>query len=266
MQDSKSISFLDESRNFSVHVLDGQKLINELAIIHNVSGEGFNFFREIVLSAVHLSSFLKNKEGLGFFIDSEVPYFRFKIELNAHGTLRTLLLPANFDEFPQAITGRLRISKVLPQSKTPYTSLIELNQTPLGEVVNSGIKDSYQTEVLITVSEQSDHGLMFIKFPSDEEKSLEDYKNEYNQKLLNLCNQYRDDQQGLIKGCENLGLHLLAQRDIKFKCNCSRERMLLGLKDLLKSNSIEDIFAGDEHVELKCDYCHTSYQILRSEL
>jgi len=266
MQDSKSISLLDNSRNFSIHVLDGQKLINELAIIHNVSGQGFHFFRDIVLSAVHLSNFLKNNEGLGFFIDSEVPYFRFKIELNSHGTLRTLLLPANFDEFPHAITGKLRISKILPQSKTPYTSVIELNQTPLNEVVNLAIKASYQTETIIGLSEKSDHSIMFIKFPSEEVKTLEEFKSEYEQKIIDLCDDYKDDQSGLIKVCESLDFHLLAQRDIKFKCNCSRERMLLGLKGLLRTNSVEEVFAQDDHVELSCDYCHTSYQILKSEV
>ncbi len=266
MNDSKSFSFLDASRNFSVHILDGQKLIQELAIIHNLNGEGFNFFRNTVLSAVHLSSFLKNNEGMGFFIDSEIPYFRFKIELNSFGTLRTLLIPHNFNEFPEYVTGRLRMSKVLPQSKVPYNSLIELNQTKASEIVNHAILHSYQTDVIVIPSKKTDHSFMFVKFPSEEEKTLKEFKDEHLDNLIKLCEESIDQQELIKEKAEKLGLTTLAEKDIKFKCNCSRDRMLLGLKDLLRSTPVEDVFENDKQVELKCDYCNTAYLILRTEL
>ena len=48
-------------------------------------------------------NFLKPGESLGFYIDSEEPYFRFKIELSNTGTFRTLLLPEEFENFPDKI-------------------------------------------------------------------------------------------------------------------------------------------------------------------
>ena len=42
-------------------------------------------------------------EQIGFYLDSEDPKFQFKIETSHQGDTRCLLLPENFQQFPEAI-------------------------------------------------------------------------------------------------------------------------------------------------------------------
>ena len=50
-------------------------------------------FRDCVLSSLQLVNYLKPGENAGFYIDSQEPFYNFKIELNNQGTFRTLILP-----------------------------------------------------------------------------------------------------------------------------------------------------------------------------
>jgi molecular chaperone Hsp33 len=58
----------------------------------------------------------------------------------------------------------------------------------------------------------------------------------------------------------------LGSREIKFKCHCSRERMIQGLWSIIKTSGLNQIFLeNEEEIETKCDYCKTNYRILKKE-
>lgn len=265
MNDSKTFNFLNEDKSYSIHLFDGQKLIQELAIIHKISGEGFHYFRDSILSIIHLSHFLKAGEGLGFFIDSEIPYFRLKVELNSSGNMRTLLIPDFFNEFPKNITGNLRISKIMPHSRNPYNSQIKLEEIEAKELVNLAIKTSYQMEAIVSPSEISDHSIMIVRLPGEHDKTIEEYWKENSKDIFDLANELRDEPEKIQNSLEKKGLTYLYGKEINFKCNCSRERMLTGVQGLINNVGIDDVFKDDKEIELKCDYCHTAYIVLRSE-
>ena len=98
---SRLYTFIDTSREYALYFLEGQRLIRDLALIHGVSGAGFAYFRDVVLSVQPIIALLKQGEQLGFYIDSEEPFFRLKIETGHHGVTRCTLLPENFHEFPE---------------------------------------------------------------------------------------------------------------------------------------------------------------------
>jgi integrase len=116
-------------------------------------------------------TFLKPGESLGVYIDSEEPYFRFKIETNYTGSMRTLLLPEEFSAFPEKLTGKARISKIFPNT-TPYTSIINMDNDDASEVVNNILKESYQTKSKVITSDSLDQSIMFTKLPRVEIKKV----------------------------------------------------------------------------------------------
>lgn len=65
----------------------------EIYKIHNIGPIASKFYDQTILTGLHLINFTKINENIGYYIDSNEPYFRFKIEMNNAGTLRTLLLP-----------------------------------------------------------------------------------------------------------------------------------------------------------------------------
>ena len=164
--DSKSnklLSFLDQEQDFLLHFFKGKHLLDELSTIHGLKGSGKKFFREIILTFENMISFLKPGEGFGIYIDSELPYFRFKIETNWTGTMRTLLLPELFNEFPEKFTGQCRVSKIFTGSQKSYTSIIEIENLSFFDLGNKILTESYQMQAKTYLGENDNSSLLILK-------------------------------------------------------------------------------------------------------
>jgi molecular chaperone Hsp33 len=275
LQESRLYSFIDQKNGFTLHFLEGQKLIHDLAVIHTNTGGGFAYFRDAILSIQLMISYLKPEEGLGIYIDSDEPYFRLKVEMSEQGQMRTLLLPEDFNQFPKTIKGKCRVVKTVPSETHPYTSIIDLDYVDFHEVVNNILRESYQLKSEIFLSEESDQSVMIQKLPSININKIEtNYRfsvTEYWQQIRNdvesLFLKHTDDYETIQKHFESHGLLLIGTKEVKFKCHCSRDRMVHGIRTLIKSSGISQVFAEDENeIETKCDYCKTSYLILRNEV
>ena len=48
--DSYLYTFVDEAREFALYFLEGQRLIQDLALLHPIRRAGFAYFRDVVLS------------------------------------------------------------------------------------------------------------------------------------------------------------------------------------------------------------------------
>jgi molecular chaperone Hsp33 len=269
LRTSKLISFLDEKNNFQVRFLEGQKLINDLALIHDVKNQGFAFFRELILTNIHLISTLKNNEGLGLFIDSNEPYFRFKLECSENGNMRTLLFPADLDLFPEKINGELRFSKLFQGRSAPYTSIISLENEATSSVTNTFLKESHQANAKIFLTEQSDQSLYLAKLPkrtmdTTEDISLDEYWVNISNSIDKLFMEAHSESDKIISSMKSLGLTHLQTKEIKFSCPCSEEKMTQGIWSLIKTESLEEVFLDKQELEIRCDYCKTNYVLSKN--
>lgn len=269
---SRLYSFLDHKNGFNVHFLEGQKLIHDLVLMHPMQGSGFAYFRDTFLGLLPIIFFLKPGESLGLYIDSEDPYFRLKIETNSAGHTRTLLLPEEFNLFPMKISGQARVTKIFPGNKTPYTSVIELNDTETKDVINQILSESYQTNSEVIVGEMSDQSIMVTKLPPvnvnstiDESISRKDYIKKHKIFFHNVFEMASNDIEKIVKLFEDHGFSYMGSRQIDFFCPCSKDRMVLNLRGLY-AGDLEELFEKDDSVEIKCDYCRKSYHINKSEI
>ena len=277
MKESKLLSFIDKDKTYTIHFFEGQKLIHDLAIIHDVKNRGFAYFRDSILSFVPLNAFLKAGENFGLYIDSEAPYFKFKVEMNEAGFLRTLLLPETFSENPSEITGQVRLSKIFLGQSQPYNSIIELNKTVPKDITTKILKTSYQLSSEVILCENSDQSVLISKLPSahvdkvDKEKNGEELTLSEiilkNKSFLNdVMNKGHENTDDVVKELEAHDYEYLMGKQIEFKCNCSRDRMVDSLLALGTQTSLEEVFNGDESIETRCDYCKTYYKITQKEL
>jgi molecular chaperone Hsp33 len=269
LKESGLYSFIDEKEGFVLHFLEGQQLIKTLAIIHPLGGSGLSGFRDAVLMFEPIISFLKPQEGFGLYIDSTDPQFMLKIEANAQGLIRTLLLPENFDQFPKKIKGVARLTKVFgPTKESQYSSSIELNDIGFHEIANKILKDSYQVSAKCFLSEESDQSILIMKLPGNKnEKGLEEYWELMQPKIEKIFAQALNEKQEIVLSFEDMGLIFLNSKEVLFNCNCNRERMLSGVRALMATGStIESLFGEDDSIELKCDYCKTTYLITKKEI
>lgn len=272
MQESRLYSFLDPKQNFTIHFLEGQKLLHDLIITHNLNPSALGYYRDTVLTSQLMLHFLKNGENLGFYIDSEEPYFRFKIEMAHNGLMRTLLLPEKLEEMPATITGKLRITKQFP-NKTPYTSIMDLKKEPASSLVNTVLKDSYQTNGQTILSDLTDQSLMITKLPkvnskivdeAVEDKSLSEYLKAKEKFISTLWEKNLTEIEQIVNYFEDDSFAYLGSKEVKFKCSCSKDRMIANIINLHNLN-LDEIFEKDDHINVRCDYCNTNYKIMRSE-
>lgn len=273
MNESRLLSFMTKNEEYAVHLLEGQKIIKDLALIHNLKGEGFLFYRDCVLSSLPLISLLKHGETLGHYIDSQEPKFSFKIEMSEHGDFRTLMMPESFTDFPKEISGHGRLTKIA-KGKNPYNSIIELKSSSLADISNQMINESYQMEGHILLSDDSDQAALIMKLPRKSwDKNevlpttmpLADFIASFQKMMPALFNAGQNDEQQIIKAMEKHDYFFLKGKDVAFKCSCSRERMIQGIASLLSQYTVDELFQGQPSLETKCDYCHTYYEITQDE-
>ncbi len=268
---SRLYSFLDHKNGVNLHFLEGQKLIHDLVLLHPMQGNGFAYFRDTLLGIMPIVFFLKPGENLGIYIDSEEPYFRLKIETNSAGHTRTLLLPENFNLFPNKITGKVRISKI-SNSATPYTSMIELKDVLSEDIMNQILTESYQTNSEVIVGKQSDQSILVTKLPPlngnllvDETVSRKEYIQKNLQFFHDVFEMASDDIEKIVTKFEDHGLAYLGSRQISLFCPCSHERMVLNLRGLY-SHDIDHLFEGKDSLEIKCDYCRKEYHVSKADV
>ena len=273
MKESRLYSFIDNTSGFTLHFLEATKLISDLEEIHDIGPNTKEYYSKTVITAQQMITFLKPGESLGIYIDSEDPYFRFKMETNFTGSMRTLLLPEEFSNFPSQLTGVARVSKIFPSNK-PYTSIVKMENDSPEQIINNILQESYQTKSKIITSPQLNQSTMVTKLPKLDIKKvvidtndvpLDEYILKNNKMISDAFNKELSEIQNIVDYFESFGLSYLHSKEIKFKCPCSSERMKTNILTLA-NNDIDHLFQGDEKIEIRCDYCNSNYSFKKEDL
>jgi len=272
LPESRLYTFIDGDRRFALYFLEGQKLIHDLALTHNVRGDGFAWFRDVVLSFQPMIGLLKHGEQFGLYIDSGQPFFRLKIEAAHSGATRCALHPGEFSEFPQAMHGLVRCQKLFPGNKAPYLSILKVVGEPLGSIVNRVLDESYQVHCKVQLSQASDQSAMLHQLPplkgeyEYSEIALSSRREGLRDSLQGLLGKGLTGQEEIVTGFGAIGFRYLAARPIRFACSCSRERVIKSLNSLGEQDR-KDLFEPDqESIETICEYCKATYVISRADL
>ena len=272
-EDSRLYTFIDESREFVLYFLEGQTLIQELALLHPIQRAGFAYFRDVVLSVQPMIALLKQGEQFGFYIDSEQPYFRLKIETSHHGSTRCVLFPEQFQEFPEAMHGLVRVQKLFP-SNAPYESVLRAEGLPLREIVNHVLADSYQVKSAIMVSQISDQSVLLMQLPPAPGTEDYDYskaavrarREHFREPLMGIFERALHQQADVEEAFAKIDFQLLASRPVRLHCPCTKERLIESLYPVYQQQGDQLFETGENTLEVVCEYCKSQYRIFREEL
>ena len=271
--DSRLYTFIDQSREYVLYFLEGQTLIQQLALLHPIRRAGFAYFRDVVLSIQPMIALLKQGEQFGFYIDSEQPYFRLKIETSHHGTTRCVLFPEAFQEFPEAMHGLVRVQKLYPNNP-PYESVLKAVGLPLREIVNHVLNDSYQVKSAIMLSEASDQSVLLLQLPPPLDTEDYDYskaavrarREHFREALLGIFARALHLPSEIEQAFAGIDFQLLASRPVRFHCSCAKERMIENLHPVYQVQGDQLFDTGLDTLEVVCEYCKSRYRISREEL
>jgi molecular chaperone Hsp33 len=209
---------------------------------------------------------LKTGEQFGFYIDSERPYFRLKIETAHQGTTRCMLLPEEFQEFPPALHGLVRVHKLYAQ-KPPYESVLRVEGLPLREIVNRVLHESYQVNCAMLLSEVSDQSVLLHQLPpaSSDADPVRQRRSAIRGAVQQVFAGALHEPQEIEEAFAAMGFRLLGHRLMRFHCSCTRERMIANLRPVLRAEGPQ-LFDPSGELDLVCEYCKTHYRIQRAEL
>lgn len=274
LPESTLYTFIDGSREFALYFLEGQRLIADLAVRQRTHGEGFAYFRDVVLSIQPMIALLKRGEQLGFYIDSTEPEFYLKIETGHHGDTRCSLWPDSLAGFPGALRGFVRLQKLFPNDNPPYESVLEARDLLLREIVNRVLAESYQVNCVIVVSQRSDQSAMLHQLPplrgKDEYEfcieAVRSRRAAIQGSLDRIFAQALHGAAEIAGAFQEIGFRLLARRPVRFMCGCSRQRMIRNIRLIWEKEPDELFDPGQDTLEITCEYCKAQYRISRDDL
>ena len=219
-------------------------------------------------------SLLKPNEGFGIYLDSEEPYFRWKIETNWNGNMRTLLTPEEFNAIPSKVSGVCRLVKIPPNNQKPYTSFIELKKSEFSEVINSILNNSFQNQSIIKISDISDQSVMLMKLPNskidreeiDKTLTLKEYLLLKNNEIQDAFQKLLMTQKILLVISHQKAFPLSIKEKVQFHCPCTKERMLFTLRNLYLNNKEKLFNPNETTIDMKCDYCKKLFSFSKDEI
>jgi molecular chaperone Hsp33 len=269
---SRLYTFMDAKRRHALYFLEGQRLIHDLALVHGIQGPGFGWFRDCVLQVQPLIALIKRGEQFGFYIDSDEPLVRLKVETGHSGDTRCTMYPDQLPVTPDVVRGQVRVQTLYPDGRRPYLSVIETDGLALREIVNRVLAESYQVTSALMLSSESDQSVMLHRLPplpghDDEDYSVEAVKtrrDELRPELDAIFARGLSAEEEILSAFSEAGWRAIASRPVRFNCSCSRERMVANLQ-LVKE--AEGLFGpGEPNLEITCEYCKRRYEIGREEV
>ncbi|MDA3897964.1 MAG: Hsp33 family molecular chaperone HslO [Desulfobacteraceae bacterium] len=269
LKQSHLYTFIDPGKKFALYFLEGQKLIHDLVLTHGLQQDSFAYFRSTVLSIQLIMGLLKHGEYFCYYIDSESPYFRLKIEMNTLGLMRGMIYADNLGPASDKISGQVRLVKFHPNAEMPYQSTISLTDVGINEILNQVLSKSYQVKSRVFVSEKSDQSFMLHQLPlsSNEEPSdLNEAFSNYITPIKEIMSKGITDQLSIIKAFKKIKFKFLARQPVEFKCGCSKKQMIDNVKKYANSGD-DDLFTPDKKdIEVICEYCKTKYRITERDI
>lgn len=273
MKKSRQFTFINNQHGFTLSYINGNSLLEQIHQIHNIGPHAFEFYQKTLLSSLQMLNFLKPSENLGFYIDSDEPYYRFKIEMSSEGHYRTLLLPEDFEQFPTHLTGKCRVFKYLA-GRAPYSSVLDFKDHPIENLVNEVIDKSYQTNSKVFTSPKKSNSVMLSKLPPSsidkkiknfEELSIKEIELKFAKMIQNALSLENYTLESIVSFFEKQDLTYLGSNEVAFHCPCGHERMLENLFRLPLSDR-ESLFETQDIIETRCDYCNTTYEFSKREV
>jgi len=269
LKQSRLLTYISQDKKFALYFLEGQQLIHDLVLMHNLKAGGFSCFRSAVLSVQLMLGLLKHGEYFCFYVDSESPYFRLKIEMNTNGLMRGMLYSDEPHLAAENITGRVRLGKFLPHAEMPYQSTIELQGVGMDDIINRVLSQSYQVNSRIFVSEDSDQSFMLHQLPLSSSEEPTDLMSAFEETVFPLkavMSKGLTDPKDIQAELQEIGFKYLAERPVRFACGCSKEQMIENVKKFVRTSG-ENLFSPDKEVlEVVCEYCKTAYPITEKDL
>ncbi|TEW53949.1 Hsp33 family molecular chaperone HslO [Psychromonas sp. RZ22] len=168
--------------------------------------------------------------------------------------------------------GNLMIT-ITPEDGERYQGIVALEKDSLAACLEDYFVQSEQLATKISLFADSQAtpvqaaGLLIQTLPASSETHEEDFAH-----VCALANTIKAEEIYTLKNDELLfrlyhqeEVRLFGEQPISFKCGCSEERCLSSLASL-DAEEIKEILAEQESIDMRCEYCATTYSFKEKDL
>jgi molecular chaperone Hsp33 len=238
----------------------------ELARRHHLGPGAARLASEGLVAAALLSSQLKGEERHTVNVYGEAPRFQLMVDLWAGGTLRARFEPADFagtDRF----RGLIAVLKFVDGRET-WRGLADIHDETLEGALHRYYAASVQVDARVRILAELDDeelpafaaGVLVERFP---DMDPETFSGLFDQALTE---DFRSLMTGFAFG--QLGgqsVEVLDWQDVRYRCPCSRERVLNMLR-LLGAAELQELLENQGAAEVTCHFCNEAYHVPAEEL
>lgn len=255
-------------------------LVNYIKKIHNLNEcTSLAFGRLMVASSMISSTNKTSKDSIIIRIDGDGPLKSMSAITRGDGTLK------GYISNPNAFTHNFKLNELIGNGvitftkdlylKSPYSGQTPLYKGNVCEDISYYYTLSEQTPTAIDVGIEFDNdlniknciGLMVQMMPDATEmiKDIISYRFEDIKSVLTQIEMGKDVYDILNFMFDDLNLKIIEEKELSYKCDCSREKVERALISLNKQE-LEKIIADNKEESIVCDYCKKEYLFTNSQI
>ncbi|MEH6627444.1 MAG: Hsp33 family molecular chaperone HslO [Motiliproteus sp.] len=232
---------------------------------------------EMLAAVGLLSSTLKFEGRLSLLARGEGPVSMLMAECNHQRDLRAVArwqgeLPEAADINGMLGQGQLAIT-IEPKKGNRYQGIVPLEKNSLAQCLEDYFLQSEQldTRIFLAADGERSAGMLLQALPGNDSSSVEDAQESWRrithlgstlscQELLMLTND-----ELLHRLYHEETVRLFGAEDLRFACDCSRERSLSVLKTLAVEE-LEDMLETQGSIVMDCQFCNSRYSFDRTSI
>lgn len=273
------------SKNARLICVDSKDVIQKAQEIHNCSSTAITGFGRLLSIGLMMGIDLKNDDdSISLKIISEGPIKQMLVTANKKGEIKGYMQNPYADKELRedgkvdvgGIVGKgnLQVIKDMGMGK-PYVGISNLVSGEIAEdfadyfarseqipsVVGAGVLVGKELEI------KQAGGFIIQLMPNATEEFIDKMENKVKgiksvTELLSEGKTPKEILEYLMDGIEKL--EILEETEVKYSCNCNKDKFYRGLISLGKEEIIK-VFTEQEEIETACNFCHEKYKFKKEE-
>lgn len=281
------------SKNARFFVVDSTDVVQEALDIHKCSPTAIDAFGRLLTAGIMMGSTLKGSDILTLRTDTDGQLNNMVVTADADGGVKGYMSNPTVD-VPLKDNGKSDVATLVGKGllkiikdmglKEPYVGLSEINSGEIAQDLAYYYYNSEQTPTVIALGVKLKDektvayagGYMVQLLPDCEEWFIDALERKIQairpmtelmeggmdvERIAKLLYEDMDseDHNKLVEDYK-----ILETKDVKYSCNCNRDKFYKGLITLGKAQ-LNDIFKEREDIEAQCHFCGKKYQFTKKD-
>lgn len=282
--DNYLIRAITTNKEIRALAVNSTEIVKEAQKRHETTPVATAALGRVITGALLTGSLVKSGDEIVLQVKGTGPAGKIVADANQKGEVRGYIENPNLDLY-QKDSGKLDVAKAvgagelsltkIMRMKEPYTGNVPLVSGEIGEdltyyfTASEQIPSAVGLGVLVDtdLSVKAAGGFIIQLLPDASEETIEMLENN----LKNISSVSKMIEKGITpeklldKLLGEMNYRIMARKDVKFKCRCSRERSYELIAGLGKED-IKSTLAEQGEIEVRCHFCNKNYKFEKKEV